>query len=125
MQSRETYVLSIYQFRYICQQTANNRRIENYRSCILDCASTIRLNDRNIKAWYRSASACLALDKLAEADDACTRGLEIEQNNTALKALLVKIQKRQEHLANVEKQRREREERKAAEAQTLIWKMQR
>lgn len=93
--------------------------IENYRSCNLDCAAALRLNERNIKAWYRSASACLAVEKIPEAEDACTRGLEIESANTALKTLSSKIQKRKAHLVNVEKQRREREERVRAEAQTL------
>lgn len=96
-----------------------NLEKQNYRSCNLDCALALRLNPRNVKAWYRSASACLAIDKLAEAADACSRGLEIEPENGALKALLEKIQKRKEHLAGVEKQRREREERQRAEEKTL------
>jgi len=92
---------------------------ENYRSCNLDCASTLTLNPRNVKAWYRSASACLALDKIPQAEDACSRGLEIDANNTALKTLKIKIQKRKEHLEKVDKQRKEREERAKAEAVAL------
>ena len=97
----------------------DDRCTENYRSCNLDCASTLKLNPRNVKAWYRSASACLALDKIPQAEDACSRGLEIDSNNTALKTLKSKIQKRKEHLEEVGKKRKEREERAKAEAMAL------
>ncbi|OCK88154.1 TPR repeat protein-like protein [Cenococcum geophilum 1.58] len=97
-----------------------NLEKKNYRSCIHDCASTLRLNSSNIKAWYRSASACLALDKLPEASDACTRGLEIEPQNVALKTLSTNISKRKDHLDALGKARREREERKAAKTRTLV-----
>ena len=92
---------------------------ENFRSCNLDCASTLRINPRNIKAWYRSSLACLSLDKIPQAEDACSRGLEIDSNNTALKALKTKIQKRKEHLEEVDTKRKEREERAKAEAMAL------
>lgn len=72
-----------------------------------------------MKAWYRSASACLALDKILEAEDACTRGLEIEAANVALKTLQAKIQKRKEQIAEVERKRREREERAREEKANL------
>lgn len=77
------------------------------------------LNPLNIKAWYRSASACLALDKLPEAEDACARGLEADPSNTALPPLAAKISKRMAYVAQVERQRREREERKRREENTL------
>lgn len=96
-----------------------NLEMRNYRACNLDCAAALRLNPRNVKAWYRSASACLALDKLAEAQDACQRGLEIDQENAALKTLADKIAKRAKHLADIEAARRAREERKRAEEKTL------
>ncbi|KAI9678397.1 MAG: hypothetical protein M1822_008043 [Bathelium mastoideum] len=96
-----------------------NLELKNYRSCNLDCAASLRLNPRNTKAWYRSASACLALDKVAEALDACNRGLGVEANNSALKLLLSKIQEREKHLVKLSRQRQEREEREKAEDRTL------
>lgn len=92
---------------------------ENYGSCNRDCAATLRLNPRNVKAWYRSASACLALDKLPEAEDACSRGLDVDAENKALQLLAAKIAKRKSHVAEVERKRQEREERKRREAATL------
>jgi hypothetical protein len=92
---------------------------ENYRACTLDCAATLRLNPSNVKAWYRSASACLALDKIPEAEDACARGLEVEGSNTALKTLQGKIQKRKQHIEEVQRRRHEREARVTAEKANL------
>lgn len=92
---------------------------ENYRSCIRDCASTLRINSQNIKAYFRSATACLALDKLDEAADACSIGLSLDAQNSALKTLSHKISARKTHLEQLERARREREQRKAAEAHAL------
>ena len=72
-----------------------------------------------MKAWYRAASACLALDKIAEALDACDSGLQYDANNAALKALMTKINQRKEHLEKTERTRREREEQKRVEQTTL------
>ncbi|KAF2742717.1 TPR repeat protein-like protein [Sporormia fimetaria CBS 119925] len=96
-----------------------NLEKKNYRSCISDCASTLRLNPRNIKAYYRSATACLSLDKLSEASDACSLGLKLDPSNSSLNALTTKIYQRQQHLGALAKSRREREERLASERSTL------
>lgn len=93
--------------------------LENYRSCIQDCGATIRINASNVKAFYRSGTACLALDKLPEAEWACNRGLVLDSANAPLKALKTKITKRKEYVASVEKARREREEKAASERATL------
>jgi hypothetical protein len=85
----------------------------------LDCAQTIRLNPSNVKALYRSATACLALDKLAEAADACDRGLAIDSNNASMKALKGKVSKRREYVDSVERARKERQAQVAAERLTL------
>ena len=77
------------------------------------------MNPRNVKAWYRSASACLALDKIAQAEDACSVGLQVDAANMALKALQTKIQKRKQYLEEMERKRREREERIASEKANL------
>ncbi|PSN64600.1 TPR repeat protein-like protein [Corynespora cassiicola Philippines] len=96
-----------------------NLEKKNYRSCIHDCASTLRINPSNIKALYRSGTACLALDKLPEASDACKRGLDLDPSNGPLKALSTKISARQAYIESVEKARREREEKAASEEATL------
>jgi hypothetical protein len=92
---------------------------ENYRSCIQDCAQTLRINPSNVKAFYRSGTACLALDKLDEATWACEKGLVLDSANAPLKALQTKITKRKEYIASVEKARKDREARVASEKLTL------
>ncbi|KAF2031100.1 TPR repeat protein-like protein [Setomelanomma holmii] len=96
-----------------------NLEKKNYRSCILDCAQTLRLNPVNVKALYRSGSACLELNKLAEAADACDRGLALDPSNAPLKALKTKVNKRKEYVESVERARREREAKAASERATL------
>nr|OQO31746.1 hypothetical protein B0A51_00648 [Rachicladosporium sp. CCFEE 5018] len=93
--------------------------MKNYGSCSRDCAAALKLNFRNVKAWYRAASACLALDKLREALDACKCGLRVEPANPALVAVKSKIEKRTTHVAEIERSRQERQERLRSEESNL------
>lgn len=77
------------------------------------------LNPSNVKAWFRSSSACLALDKILEAEDACSRGLEVDAKNSALLSLQKKIQTRKEQLAKFVAARIAREQKAAKEKATL------
>ena len=87
-------------------RAACHLELRNYRSCTIDCAAALRLNPRNIKALYRSARALLSVNKLAEADDACARGLEIDSSNKPLLALAQEIIK----AAETDAARRKRDE---------------
>ncbi|KAI6874054.1 TPR-like protein [Hortaea werneckii] len=87
-----------------------NLEMKNYRSCQSDCARALRLNVKNVKAWYRAATACLAIDKIPEALEASQCGLRFDPANTALKTLLSKVEKRKQHLEETEARRKEREE---------------
>lgn len=91
----------------------------NYRSTTIDCASALRLNPKNVKAYYRSCSALLALDKLAEASDACTRGLALDPKNAALKTLESKIDVKKEILGAAERKKQQQAER-AQKAKVLL-----
>lgn len=94
-------------------RAACHLELRNYRSCTLDCAGAIRLNPRNVKAYYRSSRALLALDKIEEADDACARGLAVDEGNAPLKGLAQDIIKR---AADVNAKRTAEAERLAREA---------
>lgn len=96
-----------------------NLELKNYGSCMRDCAAVLRMNPENVKAFYRGASACLALDKIEQARDACTRGLAVDAENAALLALETKISKRAAHLAELERVRKEREDRRKREEATV------
>jgi hypothetical protein len=82
VQSERALLETLYINRAAC-----HLELRNHRSCTLDCAAALRLNPRNIKALYRSARALLAVNRIAEADDACARGLEIDASNKPLQAL--------------------------------------
>ncbi|EME81133.1 uncharacterized protein MYCFIDRAFT_140497 [Pseudocercospora fijiensis CIRAD86] len=96
-----------------------NLEMKNYGSCNTDCAAALRLNPKNAKAWYRAASACLALDKIPEALDACTSGLQFDASNAALKSLLTATEKRRDYITNLQRERAARKERTRSEQATL------
>ncbi|KAI0457801.1 TPR-like protein [Xylaria acuta] len=88
-------------------RAACHLELKNYRSCWLDGSAALRLNPKNIKAYYRSARAFLAVGRVAEADDACARGLAIDPSNNPLKAVARDIIKKAEEASA--RQRREAE----------------
>jgi tetratricopeptide (TPR) repeat protein len=91
-------------------RAACHLELRNFRSCTLDCAAALRLNPRNLKALYRSVRALLAVNKLAEADDACARGLAIDPSNKPLQQLTQDIARAREQ----DEARRQREEERLA-----------
>lgn len=96
-----------------------NLELGNYRSCTLDCASTLKLNPKNIKAFYRSAMACFKLEKLDEAADAAKRGLALDPDNKSLQTAAEKIAERKAALERVAAKRKAEEERKRKEKKLL------
>ena len=68
--------------------------LRNYRSCIQDCGGALRLNPNNLKAYWKSAKALLAVDRIDEAEDACARGLALDGENVQLKTLSEEIKAR-------------------------------
>ncbi|KAK2734547.1 hypothetical protein FQN57_001652 [Myotisia sp. PD_48] len=88
-----------------------NLELKNYRSTTLDCASTLKLNPKNVKAYYRSATALIALDKVIEAEDACRRGILLDGTNQPLQTLSRSISKRKEELEKISLRRLEEQER--------------
>jgi tetratricopeptide (TPR) repeat protein len=103
----------------LVNRAACHLEIGNYRACTLDCGSALRINGRNVKAFYRSARALLKLGKVGEADDACARGLAIDPENAALKGVARDIIKKNEEGTARRKKEMEREQRKRLEDVTL------
>ncbi|KAI1341567.1 TPR-like protein [Xylariaceae sp. FL0016] len=111
IQSQRSVLESLYVNRAAC-----HLELRNYRSCWLDGAAALRINDKNIKAYYRSAKALLAVGRIEEADDACARGLAVDENNASLKAVARDIIKRAEEITakqRVEAERAAKEKRRA------------
>lgn len=103
----------------LSNRAACHLELGNYRSATLDCGSVLRINPRNIKAFYRSAKALLKLDRITEADDACARGLAIDPSNKALQGVAQEIIKRHDLVSARKAKDAAREQRKRLETLTL------
>lgn len=90
-------------------RAACNLELDNYRSAWLDCTAALRLDPRNVKAYYRAARALLKVDRVAEADDMCARGLAFDGENKALRAVATDIAARAQTLAVKHKRDAERQ----------------
>ncbi|KXH62489.1 hypothetical protein CSAL01_11252 [Colletotrichum salicis] len=89
-------------------RAACHLELGNFRSCWTDCGLALRLNPKNLKAYYRSARALLKVDRIAEADDACARGLALEEGNKPLQAVARDIIKAAERADAKTKREQER-----------------
>ncbi|CAG8358224.1 unnamed protein product [Penicillium salamii] len=87
-----------------------NLELGNYRSCTLDCAGSLKINPKNIKAYYRSSLALFKLDKIAEAEDSVARGLAIDPESKALQEQSKKLAERKAQLERVAARKRAEEE---------------
>ncbi len=61
---------------------------------LADCSKALSLNSKNQKALYRSAKACLALDRLEEAQDCITRGIANDPTGNAFQSILGQLEKK-------------------------------
>jgi hypothetical protein len=68
--------------------------VENYGDVLRDCGKVLMKEEKNVKALYRSAKACLALDKVDEADDAISRAMESDPANASFRSFKADISKR-------------------------------
>lgn len=103
----------------LVNRAACHLELKNYRSCVQDCGSALRINPKNVKGYYRSAKALLKLDKILEADDACARGLAVDPENKALRGVANEIIKKNEEVERRRKKEAERENRRRLEEVTL------
>ena len=95
------------------------RDLGNYRSCTLDCRAALEIDPQNTKAYYRSAAAFLALDKLDEATAACEAGLLVDASNAALLELKAKVNAKVETQTAAVRRRAQETEQKHKEAAAL------
>ncbi|OAX39042.1 40S ribosomal protein S7 [Rhizopogon vinicolor AM-OR11-026] len=71
----------------LCNRAACNLELKNYGSVLRDCSKALTLNDKSSKAYYRSAVALLALDRLAESLDCCDRCLTYNPENVGVRSV--------------------------------------
>lgn len=99
-------------------RAACHLELRNHRSCWLDCNAALRLNSRNLKAWYRAARALLAVGRTDEADEACAAGLAVDPDNGPLRTIAREVAAKKEaarkKVAEEERRRLEDAQRRAA-----------
>ncbi|KAJ3019779.1 UNVERIFIED_CONTAM: hypothetical protein HDU68_010508 [Siphonaria sp. JEL0065] len=103
-----------------CNRAAVNLELANYRKVLNDCSLAIKLNPNNIKAFYRSTKALLALDRIVEARDSCKMGLQIDSKNKALVDIQSKIETRSNAIQKSKSAAAERERIKK-EKEDALW----
>lgn len=84
-----------------------NLMLGNLRRALTDAHQALNLCPTNIKAIYRAAKASFSLNLLAEAQDICQKGLQLDPDNEELKKLNLqiglKISENKKHEAEVSK----------------------
>lgn len=100
-------------------RAACNLELQNYGKVLGDCSKALNLNPKNMKALYRSAKACIAVDRLDEAQDVITRGLLLEPDNKALKAQLDVLEKKLQRALDKRKKEDARIQRQQLESRNL------
>ncbi len=73
-----------------------------------DCATVITANPRASKAYYRAGLALLALERIDEALDVCTRAGESVADDAGFRTLRARAEKKREELRRKEEAQRER-----------------
>lgn len=76
-----------------------------------DCSKALSINPQSAKAFYRSGLALMALDRVEEALDCCTRCLSFDKDNKGIQTLFErattvkaeKDRKENERLAQIRK----------------------
>ncbi|KAF8630218.1 hypothetical protein AX15_003044 [Amanita polypyramis BW_CC] len=93
----------------LCNRAACNLQLKNYGSVLHDCSKVLTMRPRSSKAYYRSAFALLALERLEEALDCCNRCLSYESENQGVRDVKERIEK-----AKIEKDKREQKNQERA-----------
>ncbi|GAA5813426.1 hypothetical protein MFLAVUS_006904 [Mucor flavus] len=100
-------------------RAACNLELRNYGRVLTDCSKCLEINPKNVKAFYRSARALFALDKLVETIDCCDHALGIDPENVNVKNIREKALKRKNEIDEKIRLKEEREERERTKKQRL------
>lgn len=91
-------------------RAACNLELKNYRRCIEDCKKVLMIDEKNIKACFRSGRAFFAIEKFDEAIKILEYGLSVDPENKDLQKLLKTIKDKQQSLAEIEAKKMKEEE---------------
>ncbi|ODQ82006.1 hypothetical protein BABINDRAFT_58918 [Babjeviella inositovora NRRL Y-12698] len=92
-------------------RAACNLELKNYRKCVNDCKLCLKIDPKNIKAYFRSCKAYFGMDRLDEAIEVAEYALALEPENTAIRSVLATAQQRKgQFKALADKKQREAQE---------------
>ncbi|RLV93079.1 Hsp70/Hsp90 co-chaperone CNS1 [Spathaspora sp. JA1] len=91
-------------------RAACNLELKNYRRCIEDCKKCLQLDEKNIKACFRSGKAFFAIEKYEEALSILQYALNINENDVNVQNLIQQIQSKQEQIKQVELKRAQKKQ---------------
>ncbi|EGW34777.1 uncharacterized protein SPAPADRAFT_132884 [Spathaspora passalidarum NRRL Y-27907] len=91
-------------------RAACNLELKNYRRCIEDCKKCLLLDDKNIKACFRSGKAFFAIEKYDEALQILQYALSIDGSNKDVKALIQQIEAKQDQIKQAELKRAQKKQ---------------
>lgn len=92
----------------LINRAAVNLALGNNGKVLSDCSKALKLDPHNIKAFYRSTKALMALERGDEAVDCCECGLKQHPKDQSLLELLSEARKLKEKLAAIEKKKQDR-----------------
>lgn len=96
-------------------RAACNLELKNYRRCIEDCKKVLMIDEKNIKACFRSGKAFFAIEKFDEAIKIIEYGLSVDPENKDLLKLLKTVKDKQQLLADIEAKKKQEEEQQRLE----------
>lgn len=82
-------------------RAAVNLELSNFGSVLRDCALAIRCNSKNIKAYFRSIKALIALDRVDEGIDCCRKAIELDPDFETFHMDLKRLQDRKRRLEEI------------------------
>lgn len=99
----------------LSNRAACQLELKNYRMCIEDCKKVLQIDDKNVKACYRSGKAFFAVNRFDEAKGILEYGLTIDPDNASMKDVLKQAIDTQKRIDDaIRKKEREAEEKRLA-----------
>lgn len=101
-------------------RAACNLELKNYRRCIEDCKSVLQVDEKNVKACYRSGKAFFFVDRYEEAKQILQYGLSIDPDNKSIKDTYQQVIEKEEKIAAAKLKKQREEEQKQMKQVLLV-----
>ncbi|CUM47103.1 uncharacterized protein AC631_04838 [Debaryomyces fabryi] len=101
-------------------RAACNLELKNYRKCIDDCKNVLLLDEKNVKACYRSGKAFFCVERFEEAKQILQYGLTIDADNKSLKDTYQQVVDKEEKIAAAKLKKQKEEEEKQLKQVLLV-----